>query len=56
MSGNTFGKNFKVTTFGESHGAALGCVIDGCPSGLKITTEIIQKALNRRKPNAVIDG
>ena len=45
MSGNTFGKNFRVTTFGESHGAALGCVIDGCPAGLKITTEIIQKAL-----------
>lgn len=56
MSGNTFGKNFRVTTFGESHGAALGCIIDGCPSGLKITTEIIQKALNRRKPNAVVDG
>lgn len=50
MGGNTFGKNFTVTTFGESHGEGLGCVIDGCPSGLNISKEIIQAALNRRRP------
>lgn len=47
---NTFGTIFKVTTFGESHGIALGCVIDGCPAGLKISEKEIQKELNRRKP------
>ena len=50
MSGNTFGKIFKVTTFGESHGKALGCVIDGCPPNIKIDESDIQKDLNRRKP------
>ena len=50
MSGNTFGKIFKVTTFGESHGKALGCIIDGCPPNLKIDESDIQKDLNRRKP------
>lgn len=50
MSANTFGNVFRVTTFGESHGAALGCVIDGCPAGLKIDRAEIQKELNRRKP------
>ncbi|WP_186644308.1 chorismate synthase [Fluviispira vulneris] len=48
--GNTFGSLFKVTTFGESHGAAIGCIIDGCPAGLKLNEEIIQEFLNRRKP------
>ena len=50
MSGNTFGTMFRVTTFGESHGAALGAVIDGCPAGLALTTEDIQPALDRRRP------
>ena len=48
--GNSFGKLFNITTFGESHGVALGCVVDGCPSGIKLTTEIIQEFLDRRKP------
>lgn len=50
MSGNTFGKLFSVTSFGESHGPAIGCVVDGCPPGLKIVTEDIQRELDRRKP------
>ncbi|PIU37163.1 chorismate synthase, partial [Candidatus Roizmanbacteria bacterium CG07_land_8_20_14_0_80_34_15] len=50
MAGNTFGKLFQVTTFGESHGGAVGCVVDGCPPGLEISTEDIQKDLDRRKP------
>ena len=50
MSGNTFGKIFRVTTFGESHGQALGCVIDGCPPNIKIDESDIQKDLDRRKP------
>jgi len=50
MSGNTFGKIFKVTTFGESHGKALGCIIDGCPPNLKIDVSDIQGDLDRRKP------
>ncbi|MCK7595790.1 chorismate synthase [Microbulbifer sp. CAU 1566] len=50
MSGNTFGKLFCVTTFGESHGPALGCIIDGCPPGLEISAEEIQLELDRRKP------
>jgi chorismate synthase len=47
---NTFGKNFRVTTFGESHGVALGAVIDGCPSQITLNVEGIQKELDRRKP------
>lgn len=47
---NGFGKRFIVTTFGESHGAAVGCVIDGAPAGLQIDEEFIQAELNRRKP------
>ena len=50
MSGNTFGKLFTVTTFGESHGAALGCVIDGCPPGVELSEEDMQYDLDRRKP------
>lgn len=50
MSGNTFGKLFSVTSFGESHGPAIGCIVDGCPPGLEITTEDIQHELDRRKP------
>ncbi len=47
---NTFGKIFRLTTFGESHGRALGGIIDGCPSGLELDFEAIQKELDRRKP------
>lgn len=50
MAGNSFGKLFKLTSFGESHGVAIGGVIDGCPSGLEIDLTFIQKELNRRKP------
>ncbi len=50
MSGSTFGKNFRVTTWGESHGPALGVVIDGCPSGFTLNTEELQAFLDRRKP------
>ncbi len=48
MSDNTFGRLFRVTTFGESHGPAIGCVIDGCPPGLEIDTAEIQQELLRR--------
>lgn len=50
MAGNSFGEIFKITTFGESHGVALGVIIDGCPAGLKIDTAFIQAELDRRKP------
>ncbi|MBL0049187.1 MAG: chorismate synthase [Bacteroidetes bacterium] len=50
MSGNTFGKIFTLTTFGESHGTAIGGVVEGCPAGLKIDFDFIQNELNRRKP------
>ena len=50
MSGNTFGKLFTVTSFGESHGLALGCIIDGCPPGLELTEADLQGDLDRRKP------
>lgn len=50
MSGNTQGKLFSFTSFGESHGPAIGCVIDGCPPGLSISVEDIQRELDRRKP------
>ncbi|MFO1016308.1 MAG: chorismate synthase [Hyphomonadaceae bacterium] len=50
MSHNTFGHLFRVTTWGESHGAAIGCVVDGCPPGLPLTLAEIQFWLNRRKP------
>lgn len=50
MAGNTFGNLFKITTFGESHGVAIGGVLDGCPSGLEIDLEAIQRDLDRRKP------
>lgn len=55
-NGNSFGKNFSVTTFGESHGTALGCIIDGCPAGIELSKDIIQKALNRRRPGASVTG
>lgn len=50
MAGNTFGKLFTVTSFGESHGAALGCVVDGCPPGLPLQAADMQRDLDRRKP------
>ena len=50
MSFNTFGQLFRFTTWGESHGPALGVVVDGCPPGIPITAEIIQRDLDRRKP------
>lgn len=50
MAGNSFGEIFRTTTFGESHGKAIGVIIDGCPSGLAIDTEFIQHELDRRKP------
>ena len=50
MAGNTFGKLFKLTTFGESHGEALGGIIDGCPAGIELNFEAIQHEMQRRKP------
>ncbi len=50
MAGSTFGNIFKITTWGESHGKALGVVVDGCPAGIEISEEDIQSFLNRRKP------
>lgn len=50
MAGNTFGTAFRITTFGESHGAAIGVIIDGCPAGLGIDLDFIQAELDKRKP------
>jgi len=50
MAGNTFGKLFKLTTFGESHGEALGGIIDGCPAGIQLDFDFIQAEMQRRKP------
>ena len=50
MAGSSIGNIFRVTTFGESHGVALGCIIDGCPAGIELDAEYIQKFLDRRKP------
>ncbi|MCC6206915.1 MAG: chorismate synthase [Gammaproteobacteria bacterium] len=50
MSGNSIGKLFTVTTFGESHGPALGCIVDGCPPGLELSEQDLQHDLDRRKP------
>ncbi|SHI63397.1 chorismate synthase [Desulfatibacillum alkenivorans DSM 16219] len=52
MSGNTFGKAFRVTTWGESHGPAIGAVVDGCPPGIPLTEEAVQVMMDRRKPGA----
>lgn len=52
MSGSTFGTIFKITTWGESHGAGIGVVVDGCPAGLSLCEEDIQRFLDRRKPGA----
>ena len=50
MSFNTFGHMFRVTTFGESHGPAIGCVVDGCPPGIELTEAIIQPWMDKRRP------
>src|SRR5690606_5956390 len=50
MSGNSFGKLFCVTTFGDSHGPALGCIVDGCPPGLEPSEADLRHDLDRRKP------
>jgi chorismate synthase len=50
MSGNTFGKLFSVTSFGESHGPAIGCIVDGCPPGMALSEVDLQQDLDRRKP------
>lgn len=50
MAGNSFGQLFSITTFGESHGGAVGVVVDGCPPGIEISEEEIQKELDRRRP------
>ena len=49
MSGNTIGKLFAVTTFGESHGPAMGCIVDGCPPGLEISADDLQQDIDRRR-------
>ena len=50
MAGSTYGNIFKISTWGESHGKALGVIVDGCPAGINLCEEDIQKFLNRRKP------
>ncbi|MGN0729256.1 chorismate synthase [Treponema sp.] len=52
MSGSTFGELFRVSTFGESHGAGLGCIIDGCPAGIDVDEEFLQHEMARRRPGA----
>jgi len=56
MAGNQIGSIFRVTTWGESHGAALGAVVDGCPAGLELAESDIQQALDRRKPSATVSS
>lgn len=55
-AGSSFGHSFRVTTFGESHGGAVGCVIDGVPPRLPLTKEEIQKELDRRRPGVCVGG
>jgi chorismate synthase len=50
MAGNTFGTLFRLTTFGESHGTGIGCIVDGCPAGLALDVDFIQQELDRRRP------
>ncbi len=52
MAGNSFGELFRVTSFGESHGPAIGCIVDGCPPGMELNESDIQQDLNRRKPGS----
>jgi len=56
LAGNSFGKLFKLSSFGESHGIAVGVMVDGCPAGLEISEEDIQKELDKRKPGSGIAG
>lgn len=56
MSGNTFGRLFRLTTFGESHGPALGGVVDGCPAGIPLTEALMQQELDRRRPGSGTGG
>jgi chorismate synthase len=50
MAGNSFGQVFRITTFGESHGAAIGVIIDGCPPNIELDLDFIQYELDKRKP------
>jgi chorismate synthase (EC 4.2.3.5) len=50
LTGNTFGRIFRITTWGESHGKAVGAVVDGCPAGLALNERDIQRELDRRRP------
>ena len=50
MSGNTFGKIFRLTTYGESHGPGLGGIVDGCPAGVPLDEALIQAELDKRRP------
>ena len=52
MAGSSFGTNFRITTWGESHGQALGVTIDGCPAGISLNENDIQKELDRRRPGS----
>ncbi|MDR2182080.1 MAG: chorismate synthase [Treponema sp.] len=56
MAGNVFGKIFRVTTFGESHGPAVGCVIDGCPAGIELSAEMVAAELERRRPGSAVSS
>lgn len=56
MAGNTFGKIFKLSTFGESHGAAIGGIVDGCPAGMPLSVEEIQQELDLRRPGSGMAG
>ena len=54
MSHNSFGHLFRITTWGESHGPAIGCVVDGCPPGIPLTEADIQVYLDKRKPGTTL--
>ena len=56
MTANTFGQIFRITSFGESHGTALGCVVEGCPAGVKWNEELLLKELSRRRPGQKQEG
>ena len=56
MAGSSFGTLFQITTWGESHGAGIGVVVDGCPAGLSLSSSDIQVFLNRRKPGQWLWG
>ncbi len=56
MSGNTFGKIFRISTFGESHGKAVGCIVDGCPAGIELKEEDINRELRRRRPGGFLSS